>query len=96
MRRRSFLSGPDLDTVIHEQVMRRKLGKGPRLIPRYSADIDMAWQIVAKLGAVTIWAGDGWCHCRFGVDSHEDVSCAKTAPHAICLAALKACGVTRT
>ncbi len=63
---------------------------------KYSADIAAAWQVIEKLAdrdpMIAIWGYEdgtaGW-FCDFeGIKDH-----ARTAPHAICLAALKAVGV---
>ncbi|MDP9315132.1 MAG: hypothetical protein M3R24_30430, partial [Chloroflexota bacterium] len=64
-------------------------------IPQYSTDIAAAWEVVEKLihldPLVAIWGYEdgsiGW-YCDFeGSKAH-----ARTAPHAVCLAALKAIG----
>lgn len=66
----------------------------------YSTDIAAAWEVVEKMlrpdrdysfSIQTNSAGkSGWFHCRF---NGEFGGAAPTAPHAICLAALKAVGV---
>lgn len=68
--------------------------------PCYSTDISAAWQVVEKLGMVTIenatphgpWSVGFTAHDCEGEPHWVHVE-ADTAPLAICLAALKACGV---
>lgn len=70
-------------------------------LPYYSTDIRAAWQVVEKLerepnGFAMTLESDGttrWWGVRFWqADTFYDGE-AETAPHAICLAALKAVGV---
>lgn len=66
-------------------------------VPKYSTDIASAWLIVDKFdnphtSVVIETYSDGWC-CRIIKSSPEIFqSLAKTAPIAICLAALKTVG----
>lgn len=77
----------------------------PCSCPKYSSDIAAAWDVVERLrdfkhpedehAGFTVWqywkggyaAGWSWHEAEYGVEL------ADTAPHAICLAALKAVGV---
>lgn len=58
-------------------------------IPHYSTDISAAWEVVEKFGRFDlILNGSGaWCAEFYG---SWDRSFGDSAPHAICLAALKA------
>lgn len=66
------------------------------LVPAYSTSIDAAWQVIEKLAdrdpmlAQRGYADGsvGWYCDLEGIQAH-----ARTAPHAICMAALKAVGV---
>lgn len=79
-------------------------GDGDFLVPEYSTDIAAAWDITEKMRHIKCkqdkfatftvmqteegyWAGYTWHEV-----SYDDAS-GHTAPHAICLAALKAVGV---
>ena len=78
-------------------------------IPEYSTDIAEAWQVVEKIKEfkvydwmqvpLTIAVYSDGCHVGWVDDSMDDFAnwhhevTADTAPHAICLAALKAYGV---
>lgn len=64
-------------------------------VPHYSTDIEAAWEVVETLKLLGIevkfvgsWADKPW-YCRLRDDAFEF---GDTAPHAICLAALKAVG----
>ncbi len=70
--------------------------KGVSFVPFYSTKIADAWEVIEKLAdrdpMIAMWGYEdgtaGW-FCDFeGIKDH-----ARTAPHAICLAALKAVGV---
>jgi hypothetical protein len=71
--------------------------------PRYSTDIAAAWEVVEKLTAdhefrfQADYYGPFVQFIRYAEDKNGDhpdySSSADTAPHAICLAALKAVGV---
>lgn len=77
-------------------------------VPAYSIDIAHAWQVVEKLRADCVFANigpdpseGGGYNCQFHWGEGEDDfdigvvdAEAPTAPHAICLAALKAVGVS--
>lgn len=71
---------------------------GTSITPRYSTQIEHAWRVVEKMrGAwdvsLTEWA-EGWC-CTLDAETPREIwAQAETAPHAICLAALKAVGST--
>ncbi len=85
-------AGRDLDALVAEKVM------GETCLftaPAYSTDIAAAWQVVDKLHALSFYlevGSAGWM-ARFANISATEASAA-TAPLAICLAALKAVGVT--
>ena len=74
------------------------IGRGLREIARYSTDIAAAWEVVEKVIYPHGWYlvpmpetdGKGWGVFR-GDDWYE-VAIGDSAPHAICLAALKAVG----
>lgn len=71
--------------------------RGPaRRIKPYSTNIDAAWEVVEKLKenhTVNIHGySDGWEVGLIGPGSAAVDGQAETAPHAICLAALKAVG----
>jgi len=64
--------------------------------PHYSTDIAAAWQVVEHFERLTYTTAlhsiiDGWV-CSFRGVRYADAAQAPTAPHAICLAALKAIG----
>lgn len=66
-------------------------------IKPYSTDIAAAWEVVEKIG--TEFAIERWPDYKGGIirasfNRQHEWSKAVTAPHAICLAALKAVGVT--
>lgn len=61
---------------------------GEESIPHYSTDITAAWQVVEKMGIYLDGHGTKWVAWSQG---HKGIE-ASTAPHAICLAALKAVG----
>lgn len=62
----------------------------------YSTDISDAWKIVEKLGLFNKWlfgrhqTADTYVVYNYNDESWERISESKSAPHAICLAALKA------
>ena len=65
-----------------------------------SVDIYMAWRVVDKIkdlkGELCLSYKDKWTvFPTWHADSWAEAVSASTAPHAICLAALKACGVTQ-
>lgn len=78
-----------------------------RELPRYSTDIAAAWEVVNRVrntvgwnfaviedSAYEIgWWVAGWFDFREGPYEHEKSARGESAPHAICLAALKAVGV---
>lgn len=77
-----------------------------KLLPSYSTDIAAAWEVVEKMRsdylALRLNRDIGnqnqddceWCATFEGNGKETPVdSWSSTAPHAICLAALKACGV---
>lgn len=80
--------------------------RDPRWIPEYSIDIADTWRVIEKLDRagwhVTLtWVGswtsgiNAW-RCLFFSYENWGEATASTAPLAICLAALKACGVEVT
>lgn len=73
--------------------------EGDAEIPHYSTSIAAAWEIVEKLNS-TEFVLERWPELQFTVRSTfirgENFSVANSAPHSICLAALKAMGVTFT
>lgn len=78
--------------------LRVRLNEGEHRLPHFSTDVAAAWQVLGKLYET---------HSRFGlifddgiwnmkVDSQNEsdfIARSGTAPHAICLAALKSVGV---
>jgi Phage ABA sandwich domain len=98
--------GPELDALVYEKVFGNRPFKRdplvPRFLPHYSTSIADAWKVMEKLGDGCVnefrthrscVGRCGW-HAHFGnldlpnVDAWSD-----TAPHAICLAALRAVGI---
>lgn len=72
---------------------------GVHQLKPYSTDIAAAWEVVEKMGVLTwhIWKTlDDRFYAQFGKDQDEfhlkHTAEAGSAPHAICLAALKAVG----
>lgn len=74
-------------------------------VPHYSTDIAAAWEVVKKLGIIVCWYEGQWVSgtiekyemgfagSNFYLDGTFDCqSVSETAPHAICLTALKAIG----
>ena len=96
--------GPEFDALVVEKVMGWNQQSLKRPAPEFSTDIAAAWEVVEKLSKQW-WVqidqrGVGWfCDLtKRGVDEHlpnadRPVVYAETAPHAICLAALKVAGV---
>ena len=98
-------AGRELDALVAEKVMgwtnvrfichglslRGEVdGEPSEKVPFYSVDIDAAWDVVEKIGtSFTLERYNRW-YVEFG-DRYS--AAADTAPHAICLAALKAVGV---
>jgi hypothetical protein len=80
--------------------------EGYDVVPAYSTDIAAAWEVVEKVTRetekrFTLWQAPTYYVARFkhydywheGCDSRQALQAkADTAPHAICLAALKAVG----
>lgn len=97
--------GRDLDALVMEKVMGygRPLPFDP-MVPRYSTDLMEAWEIVRKFGA-ELSVGRVTCVATIGIvedngrgemeikrfDAYSEEG-EHSAPHAICLAALKAVG----
>lgn len=93
--------GRELDAFIATKVMGLDLSSKFSIFPRYSESISAAWEVVEKLRFKQIKlielqdiSGDepdneAHFYCRFGAMGKATAS---TAPHAICLAALKAVG----
>ena len=99
--------GRELDALVAEKVMggRRMRTTDARYywnglntngeLPAYSTDIAAAWTVVERLGDKFNFIGkcaDGWNAVLF-YDGNSHGEIAPSAPHAICLAALKAVGV---
>lgn len=96
--------GRDLDILVHEHVMGESpppaIGDHSQTynVPRYSEDISAAWLVVEKFG--TFYAGESSPerhHWTLPYEDEEGAPCwsigeGESAPHAICLAALKAVG----
>lgn len=66
--------------------------------PQYSTSIEAAWEVVGKFTFFYLWRDgkllDGQWECKLTEkDEREFYVVAPTAPHAICLAALRAVGV---
>lgn len=99
-------AGRELDALVAEKVMGLDVrqggyagGIGQHLRP-YSRDIGAAWEVVEKLEgkgfSYHIETGEpGMVDAFFDTDVDSPIfwAAAKTAPHAICLAALKAVGI---
>ena len=98
--------GPELDALVAEKVM--GLGNdwclhvgvhppcGSPCPIDYSTDIAAAWQVVEKIGNASLvnHASGGAWHVEFELKGGSlPYDTGDTAPHAICLAALKAVGV---
>lgn len=84
----------EIDALVAEHVMGLKEVRGYTSIPCYSTDISAAWDVVEKLGCyVEYWPGYGASMKSSGRDSPDFLGKAKTAPLAICLAALKLKGI---
>lgn len=74
-------------------------------LPKYSTDIAAAKEVADKVGLVFKQYENGWAAGEAGhmakadgaipqwIEMHPILRCAKTAPHAICLAALKTVGI---
>lgn len=63
-------------------------------VPHYSTEIAAAWQVVELFGvrhSLSLYQVGRW-YCNFLVGGKRLEACAPTAPHAICLAALRAVG----
>ena len=106
MSKKDLEPGRELDALIAEKVMGIKEGqvfqtsKGSysyKPYPYYSTDIAAAWEVVEKLSAV--WSfeletyRDNSIRCFFRQHDHQELCVmqfSNSAPHAICLAALKA------
>jgi len=91
----SLKPGPELNALIFQRVIGIDVNKlDVSAIPRFSTDPGAAWIVVEKLGlevGPTVDDGgirDGWYAEQPG--KIVSYSKAATAPHAICLAALKA------
>lgn len=101
--------GRKLDALVAEKVMGWKDCEGGRgsapeggrfLVPHYSDGMGPAWEVVEKLRSDSnnhmieiFWDCDTW-FCVIQSHNKELVKeWCETAPHAICLAALKAVGV---
>lgn len=93
----------ELDALVAEKVMgvqttqhegRLILFPGSMDIPHYSTDIAAAWEVVEKLGgeSVVLTYGEdtGWWECSFLIGGIRSTGMSKSAPEAICAAALEA------
>lgn len=66
--------------------------------PAYSTDIAAAWEVVEKTKLLDTYvltrayAGEKWQVIEMGGDWQNPIATGDSAPHAICLAALKAVG----
>lgn len=80
---------------------------GKVVVPRYSTDIRAAWLVVEKIEQISgCYVEIGWCNAAYGPEKHAWCFVAEygnegrqigeafedTAPHAICLASLRAVG----
>ena len=92
-------AGPALDTLIEKYVFQHDRDEGEGLA-QYSTTIEQAWRIVEKLtghidptinqfGEFELMCSDGYWQARFGDNHTATWYGADTAPHAICLAALR-------
>lgn len=98
-------AGKELNALIEYEVFRKPEGwvkdwadhlsplMQNLMIPDYSTDIAAAWLVADKLGLSVLKVTEGWQARKFVSMRDESASNAKTAPLAICLAALKAVGV---
>ena len=73
----------------------RRLGQGFDQLPKFSTDIAAAWEVMEKFESVNrverrYYPTHWWC--ELGADIYSFEAIGDTAPHAICLAALKAVG----
>lgn len=97
--------GPELDALVASKVMGWGVADdgavivdGAHLVcPLFSIDIAAAWALVEKFPHKYLFKwntfNDGKWECRFSdSDDGSKIAYALTAPHAICLAALKAVG----
>ena len=97
----SISPGRELDALVESNVMQ----SNSVVVPPYSTNISMAWRVVEKVRSSNVsWSiestGDEWCaqlwsdamYEKPGYSQWEVIAEAyhKSAPHAICLAALKA------
>lgn len=63
-------------------------------VPNYSTDISTAWKVVEKIGNIVLSGPEAESNKWLATfDTEKGSSWGNTAPHAICLAALKAVGV---
>lgn len=96
--------GRELDALVAEKVMgwsSEELDEDVGIcVPRYSTDISAAWEVVEKLGEkfeqfdLQFGWNTGRFVCGFGSfgTSRFESTPTEFAPHAICLAALRAVG----
>jgi len=88
-------AGPELDAAIAEKIM--GIGRHPSNVdnpyPKYSTNIEAAWEVVEEIAKqgfmVQIQYRKGAWIRIFHQSSTKAIATADTAPHAICLAALK-------
>ena len=94
-------AGLELDALVAEKVMGWFVAKGPHsptsppdLIPRYSTDIAAAWEVVEKMidQGRRFVINNNFSRTMFIADFCGRDVLEKTAPLAICRAALKAVG----
>ncbi len=61
-------------------------------LPKYSTDISAAWEVVEKFVPLSLDHTDGNWRCGIAKEGEVYHAGAESAPHAICIAALKAVG----
>lgn len=97
----SYQPGRELDALVAEHVMDVNAHANSKMnpLPYYSTDIAAAWQVVEKLAKKEIlfvidnlMPGKSFRVTAHNIKRTEFFAYAETAPHAICLAALKAVG----
>jgi len=87
------MSKPSNTTSIWHPELKRDYSRNRTPLPSYSTSIKAVWEVVERFKHPTIWfcaEHNKWA-CSFEIPNHIE-SLGNTAPHAICLAALKAVG----
>lgn len=91
-----YFGGKWVSTVLcHNETFDKHLpGHAVAIVKQYSTNISAAWEVVEKLPGFSLRKLDGayWCTFANSWDDELIDVIEKTAPHAICLAALRAIG----